>query len=265
MFTAKCSRPDGLTGYPCPRRLPPGPLSASSALCQLGGASGLILAIHDAILELTGERGITADGLATLKGHLLEKGDITDIGLKAVDAERAPVFAGGLAITAAVVDALDVDSMTVSDGALREGLLHDLLGRVHATSLALGCPLARDRHGHRPQPVPQARRLSARQHGPVRILAARTAQPVHDRSFAPAQVPHRGTRRIPGPDRLVRAAAPCGGSAPWPRREHVAGVLGRTSRGRGDPDHVSPEMACRAPLDQAPSWNRNPATSRSFR
>ena len=96
------------------------------------GASGTILAIHDAILELTGERGITHEGLATLKGHLLDKGHINHVGLDAVDAERAPVFAGGLAITAAVVDALDIDSMTVSDGALREGLLHDLLGRVHA-------------------------------------------------------------------------------------------------------------------------------------
>ena len=96
------------------------------------GASGSILAIHDAILELTGARGITHDGLEALKGHLLEKGHINDVELEAIDAERAPVFPGGLAITAAVVDALDIDSMTVSDGALREGLLHDLLGRVHA-------------------------------------------------------------------------------------------------------------------------------------
>ena len=96
------------------------------------GASGTILAIHDAILELTGARGITPDGLQALKAYLLRKGDIDDIDLEAVDAERAPVFPGGLAITAAVVDALGVDSMAVSDGALREGLLHDLLGRVHA-------------------------------------------------------------------------------------------------------------------------------------
>ena len=96
------------------------------------GASGTILAIHDAILELTGERGITHDGLDELKAYLLKKGAVGDAGLDAIDAQRAPVFAGGLAITAAVVEALGIDSMTVSDGALREGLLHDLLGRVHA-------------------------------------------------------------------------------------------------------------------------------------
>lgn len=96
------------------------------------GASGTILAIHDAILELTGERGITRDGLEALKHHLLEKKNINDVELEAIDAERAPVFAGGLAITTAVIEALGIDNMTVSDGALREGLLHDLLGRVHA-------------------------------------------------------------------------------------------------------------------------------------
>ena len=96
------------------------------------GASGTLLAIHDAILELTGERGITPDGLTTLERHLVQTGHIDDIELESIDAERAPVLPGGLAIASAVVDALRVDSMAVSDGALREGLLHDLLGRVHA-------------------------------------------------------------------------------------------------------------------------------------
>ncbi|MYD97570.1 MAG: Ppx/GppA family phosphatase, partial [Gammaproteobacteria bacterium] len=96
------------------------------------GASGTLLAVHDAILELTGERGITPDGLRALERHLVQTGHIDDIDLESIDAERAPVLPGGLAITSAIVDALGVDSMTVSDGALREGLLHDLLGRVHA-------------------------------------------------------------------------------------------------------------------------------------
>ena len=99
------------------------------------GASGTILAVHDAIFELTGKRGITADGLAALKERLLSAGRVDAIGLAAVDAQRAPVFPGGLAIVSATVDALGIDTMTVSDGALREGLLHDLLGRVHAEDI----------------------------------------------------------------------------------------------------------------------------------
>lgn len=99
------------------------------------GASGTIIAIHDAILELTGVHGITRPGLATLRDCLLAAGHVGAVALEAVDGERAPVFPGGLAIVAAIIDALDIETMTVADGALREGLLHDLLGRVHAQDI----------------------------------------------------------------------------------------------------------------------------------
>lgn len=99
------------------------------------GASGTILAVHDAIFELTGQRAITKQGLATLKEHLLAAQQTDAIDLAAIDEQRAPVFPGGLAIVSATVDALAIDAMTVSDGALREGLLHDLLGRVHTRDI----------------------------------------------------------------------------------------------------------------------------------
>ena len=96
------------------------------------GSSGTMLAVHDAIFELLGTRGISRNGLAELKERLCTAGSAEALALEAVDAQRTPVFAGGLAIVCAVFDALGVDAMTVSDGALREGLLHDLLGRLHA-------------------------------------------------------------------------------------------------------------------------------------
>ena len=99
------------------------------------GASGTIRAVHDAILELTGRRGITSDGIAALKDRLLAAGRANAIDLATVDEQRAPVFAGGLAIVSALFDALAIDTMTVADSALREGLLHDLLGRVHAQDI----------------------------------------------------------------------------------------------------------------------------------
>ena len=99
------------------------------------GASGTFLAVHQAIFELTGERGIDAAGLAALKQHLVDAGRTGAMDLQSVGAERAPVFPGGLAIAAAVVDALGIDTMTVTDGALREGLLHDLLGRLYTQDI----------------------------------------------------------------------------------------------------------------------------------
>jgi len=41
------------------------------------------------------------------------------------------VIPGGLAILNAVLSELDIDELTPANGAMRQGLLHDLLGRVH--------------------------------------------------------------------------------------------------------------------------------------
>ena len=99
------------------------------------GASGTLNAVHDAIAQCTGRRGITRAGVDALKHHVIQAGQANTLALEAVDAERAPVFAGGLAIASALFEALGIETMTVSDGALREGLLHDLLGRVHAEDI----------------------------------------------------------------------------------------------------------------------------------
>ena len=46
-----------------------------------------------------------------------------------VSADRNFVFPGGLAILIAFFEVFEIDRMVVTDGALREGLLHDLIGR----------------------------------------------------------------------------------------------------------------------------------------
>jgi exopolyphosphatase/guanosine-5'-triphosphate,3'-diphosphate pyrophosphatase len=44
--------------------------------------------------------------------------------------DRAPIFPGGIAILAELLEGLEIKSLKVGDGALREGLLYDLLGRL---------------------------------------------------------------------------------------------------------------------------------------
>jgi len=44
--------------------------------------------------------------------------------------DRVPVLPGGFAIMAAVFEVLGLEQMEVADGALRQGVLYDLLGRV---------------------------------------------------------------------------------------------------------------------------------------
>ena len=94
------------------------------------GSSGTILAV-DAVLRDTGwsDRGITRGGLRKLVEAVVAARDVRRIALPALTPERASVLPGGLAILAAVFQAFEVEQMTASSGALREGLLHDLIGR----------------------------------------------------------------------------------------------------------------------------------------
>jgi exopolyphosphatase/guanosine-5'-triphosphate,3'-diphosphate pyrophosphatase len=95
------------------------------------GSSGTVLAI-DSVLRDGGwsEGGITRDGLARIAAHLVDAGHVRRIALPSLTAERASVLPGGLAILLAVFDAFRLTRMSASSGALREGLLHDLVGRI---------------------------------------------------------------------------------------------------------------------------------------
>ncbi len=57
-------------------------------------------------------------------------GHVSRLQLAALKPERAPVLAGGLAIMAAAIAELDVERINPVGGALRLGVLYDLLGRT---------------------------------------------------------------------------------------------------------------------------------------
>lgn len=98
---------------------------------QAVGTSGTIRATARQLRELgLGSGEITRSGLDALRERLLAAGDIRHHGLPALSAERAPVYPGGLAILTEVFDALSISRMDVAEGALREGLLWDLVGRL---------------------------------------------------------------------------------------------------------------------------------------
>jgi exopolyphosphatase/guanosine-5'-triphosphate,3'-diphosphate pyrophosphatase len=94
------------------------------------GSSGSVRAISDVLREIDPSVAvITRAGLAELVDRLAQAGNVRAAGINAISEERWPVFAGGLAILSAVFNALEIESMRVADGALREGLLYDMLGR----------------------------------------------------------------------------------------------------------------------------------------
>ena len=96
------------------------------------GASDTILSIRDIVLvQQWSEEGITRDALANLRQAMIKSGYVDKLDFKGLPDERRPVFPGGVAILIAAFQALGIERMRVSDGALREGLLYDLLGRLH--------------------------------------------------------------------------------------------------------------------------------------
>ena len=72
---------------------------------------------------------ITRDGLRAMKKHLLKYEHINQVELQGLKDDRRSVWPGGLAIMIAVFDELGIESMEVTDAALRIGVLYDLLGR----------------------------------------------------------------------------------------------------------------------------------------
>ncbi|MFX3658064.1 MAG: exopolyphosphatase [bacterium] len=95
------------------------------------GASGTVLAAQE-ILNHMGidPGGITLNGLEQIRRAMLQAKEIAKLSLPGLPAERAPVFAGGLAILYALFESLDIERMQATSGALREGVIHDLLGRI---------------------------------------------------------------------------------------------------------------------------------------
>jgi exopolyphosphatase/guanosine-5'-triphosphate,3'-diphosphate pyrophosphatase len=94
------------------------------------GSSGTIRAVGQAIKGAKRGNGeVNAEGLVWLKRRLFKLGDVARIDFDGIKPDRRGIFPAGVAILEAIFDALDVKHMTHCDGALREGVLYDLLGR----------------------------------------------------------------------------------------------------------------------------------------
>lgn len=100
------------------------------------GSSGSAKAMLD-ILEQNGwsSGGITRDGLEQLRALLLRAGDMNQVQAPGVRPDRIPVLPGGLSIMLAVFKEFGLERMTFSEGALRLGVLYDLVGRYHHQDL----------------------------------------------------------------------------------------------------------------------------------
>ena len=95
------------------------------------GSSGTVKAVAAILIaQQWTEHGITAEGLERLRSHMTKSGELGKLKLSGLREDRVSTIAGGVAILAAVFSQLGIERMEVSEGALRHGVLYDLLGRA---------------------------------------------------------------------------------------------------------------------------------------
>jgi len=91
-----------------------------------GTAKGLLAILTEGGMS---KKGITLEGLEKLKARLIKDGRVIMANLPGIKPARATVLSGGLAIMLAAFRELKIDTMLPGEGALRVGVLYDLLGR----------------------------------------------------------------------------------------------------------------------------------------
>lgn len=106
-------------------------------LKQLGwdaayGASGTIKAIGNICQANGWGEAITPAGLENIKQAMMAAKVLDELGLEGLKDDRKPVIAGGLAVLMGAFELLDIEQLQVSNNALREGLIYDMLGRLVA-------------------------------------------------------------------------------------------------------------------------------------
>lgn len=103
----------------------------NGAWSEAVGASGTLRTVEKLLLAHGWSKdGITPDGLNKLMEALLAAGHIDKLPFAELSPDRKPILPGGVAIIYATFKSLGMQHMKVADGALREGLLYDLLGRI---------------------------------------------------------------------------------------------------------------------------------------
>lgn len=108
------------------------------------GASGTVGAVADVLVAKGYAPGIIRrEALDWLYNSLLRAGHIDKVNLAGLKEDRRAVISGGVSILRCLFDLLDLQELHVADGALRQGLLFDLLNREDANTDVRSASIAR--------------------------------------------------------------------------------------------------------------------------
>jgi len=96
------------------------------------GSSGTIRAVQGIVAELESALpgAISLAQVDQLKQRLIDLGHVDRLELPGLSSRRQPVIAGGVLVLETCMKTLGIGRLEVSPYALREGVLHDLFGRI---------------------------------------------------------------------------------------------------------------------------------------
>lgn len=91
------------------------------------GGSGTMQALAEILVYRNKPAIITLPFMEEIKNTLISAKSIASIAIDGLPSERHPVIASGLAILIALFESFDINQLQLSSGALREGLLYEML------------------------------------------------------------------------------------------------------------------------------------------
>ena len=96
------------------------------------GSSGTMQALAELLIYQQRKPVITLDFLYEIKQQLLSVEYIADITIAGLSEDRKPVIVSGVAILMAIFEVFAIKQLDLAQGALREGLLYDMLAQAQS-------------------------------------------------------------------------------------------------------------------------------------
>ena len=99
------------------------------------GASGTVQALQEIMLAQGMDEVITHSKLKRLQKQAMLADHLEELEIEGLTLERALVFPSGLSILIAIFELLEIDAMTLAGGALREGLVYEMVDELRQNDI----------------------------------------------------------------------------------------------------------------------------------
>ncbi|MCK6265511.1 guanosine-5'-triphosphate,3'-diphosphate diphosphatase [Vibrio sp. ZSDE26] len=99
------------------------------------GASGTVQALQEIMLAQGMDEVITLAKLKRLQKQAMLTDQLEELEIEGLTLERALVFPSGLSILIAIFELLEIDSLTLAGGALREGMAYEMVPELRQSDI----------------------------------------------------------------------------------------------------------------------------------